>query len=274
MPTDKPERIAKIIAAAGLCSRRDAERWIEQGRVRLNGNTLDSPAVTVLPKDVIEVDGKNIKRQAQPVRVWLYHKPNGLVTTHRDEQGRPTVFDHLPAGLPRVVSVGRLDLTSEGLLLLTTSGELARALELPKHGLERRYRVRINGTPSDKHLHLMSRGVTIDDVTYQPFHIVDEGGKAGRNQWLVVTLKEGKNREIRRVFEYYKYPVSRLIRIAYGPFELGDLAPGAVREIAPGEVEKLLQTLQSATRSAPREPRSGQGQRPKGVKGGRSPRQK
>lgn len=246
MPHDsKGDRIAKVIAAAGICSRRDAERLIDEGRVRLNGNTLETPATLVGPKDVIEVDGKVIKRVASDTlpRLWRYYKPRGLVTTHRDEKDRDTVFTHLPEGMPRVVSVGRLDLNSEGLLLLTTSGALSRALELPKNTQKRTYRVRVNGTPTDKHLHMMSRGVTVEGVRYQPFHILVEDGKAGRNQWLTVTLTEGKNREIRRVFEHFKYPVSRLIRISYGSFELGKLAEGKLEEVSPRQVDLLMQKL-------------------------------
>lgn len=246
MPTEpKGERIAKVIAAAGVCSRRDAERLIAEGRVRLNGNTLDTPATLVEPADVIEVDGKRIKgpvADALP-RLWKYHKPKGLVTTHRDEKDRDTVFQHLPAGMPRVLSIGRLDLNSEGLLLLTTSGALSRAMELPKNAQKRTYRVRVNGMPTDKHLHMMSRGVTIEGVRYQPFHILVEEQKTGRNQWLTVTLTEGKNREIRRVFEHFKYPVSRLIRVGYGGFELGKLAEGTVEEISPRQVDSLLKKL-------------------------------
>ncbi len=245
MPENKPERIAKVIAAAGICSRRDAERLIEEGRVRLNGNTLDTPATLVTSKDVIEVDGKKIKPAgaARLPRLWLYHKPKFFVTTHRDEEGRPTVFEHLPKTMPRVISIGRLDLNSEGLLLLTDSGTLSRALELPKNALKRTYRVRVNGTPSDKHLHMMSRGLTIDDVKYKPFHIIIDNEKSGRNQWLTIIITEGKNREIRRVFEYFKYPVSRLIRTGYGPFELGDLEEGEVKEIPSHQVEALLKQL-------------------------------
>jgi 23S rRNA pseudouridine2605 synthase len=244
MDLEKPQRIAKAIAASGVCSRRDAERYIAEGRVRLNGNTLDTPATLVTSKDVIEVDGKKIKVQGNVLpRLWIYHKPKFLVTTHRDEAGRPTVFEHLPKEMGRVISVGRLDLNSEGLLLLTNSGALSRALELPKHALKRTYRVRVNGMPSDKHLHMMSQGVTIDGVRYKPFHIIVEDEKSGRNQWLTITITEGKNREIRRVFEYFKYPVSRLIRTGYGPFQLGDLNEGNVSEVAPRAVESLLNKL-------------------------------
>lgn len=237
-----PERIAKFIAAAGVCSRRDAERLIAEGRVVVNGETLTTPATLVTAEDSITVDGKKI-RATSSIRLWRYHKPAGLVTSHRDEQDRPTVFDHLPPTLPRVVSVGRLDLDSEGLLLLTTSGALSRALELPKNALPRTYRVRVRGTPTDKHLHMLSRGITIDGMRYKPMDVVDEGGKPGRNQWLTVTLSEGKNREIRTIFEYLDYPVSRLIRVGYGPFALGNLAEGAVAEVPEADVKKLMKSL-------------------------------
>jgi len=245
MQPSKGERIAKVIAAAGVCSRRDAERLIAEGRVRLNGNTLDTPATVVGPKDIIEVDGKKIKAPTSDAlpRLWLYHKPKYLVTTHRDEADRPTVFENLPKDMGRVISIGRLDLNSEGLLLLTNSGTLSRALELPKHAMKRTYRVRVNGMPSEKHLYMMSQGLEIEGVRYKPFHIIVEDEKSGRNQWLTIVITEGKNREIRRVFEYFKYPVSRLIRTGYGPFELGELKEGKVSEVSPREVDALLKKL-------------------------------
>ncbi len=245
MPDVKGERIAKAIAAAGICSRRDAERLIGEGRVRLNGNTLDTPATLVTSKDIIEIDGKAIKAASASdlPRLWLYHKPKYLVTTHRDEADRPTVFESLPKEMGRVISIGRLDLNSEGLLLLTNSGTLSRALELPKHAMKRTYRVRVNGMPSEKHLYMMSQGLEIEDVRYKPFHIIVEDEKSGRNQWITITITEGKNREIRRVFEYFKYPVSRLIRVGYGPFHLDDLPEGEVEEIPAAEVEALIQQL-------------------------------
>ncbi|MFM9889270.1 MAG: pseudouridine synthase [Rickettsiales bacterium] len=238
-----PQRIAKIIAAAGVCSRRDAERLIGQGRVAVNGKTLDTPATLVTAADRIEVDGVVIGQTPTRTRLWVYHKPAGLVVSHRDEQGRDTVFDHLPANFPRVVSVGRLDLSSEGLLLLTTDGGFARQLELPDNALERVYRVRVRGVPSDKHLYMLSNGLEIEGVRYQPIHVVAEAEKDGRNQWLTLTLTEGKNREIRRIFEHFDYPVSRLIRTAYGPFELADLKPGNAREVPHAQVNKLMQSL-------------------------------
>jgi 23S rRNA pseudouridine2605 synthase len=223
------ERIAKRLARAGLCSRRDAERWIAEGRVAVDGKVLASPALTVTEANDIRVDGKPIPA-AEPARLWRYHKPAGLVTTHRDEQGRPTVFDRLPPELPRVVSVGRLDLTSEGLLLLTNDGELARALELPARGWLRRYRVRVHGAVDPARLAALETGVTIDRMSYGPIRAVLDR-EQGSNAWLTISLHEGKNREIRRVMEHLGLSVSRLIRVAYGPFQLGDLPRGAIEEV-------------------------------------------
>ena len=239
----EPQRIAKFMAAAGLCSRRDAERWIAEGRVIVNGNTLDTPATIVNADDDILVDGKRIKLKTDTPRLFVYHKPAGLVTSHRDEKGRATVFDHLPRDLPRVISVGRLDLDSEGLLLLTTSGTLARAMELPANAQNRTYRVRIRGTPMETHLQQLERGVKVDGVNYQPIEVETEKEKDGRNQWLTLTLREGKNREIRRIFEHFDLPVSRLIRIQYGNFHLDDLEPEEVAEVPASDVEKLMDTL-------------------------------
>ena len=230
--TKETERIAKVIARAGLCSRRDAERWIVDGRVSVNGKTLDSPAFTVGPHDRVIVDGKPLPVAEAP-RLFLYHKPVGLVTTMRDEQNRPTVFANLPQGLPRVVSVGRLDLDSEGLLLLTNDGGLARYLELPANSWKRRYRVRVHGAVKAAHLARLAKGVTVDGVNYGPIEAAMERAQAGANVWLAVTLKEGKNREIRKVLAHLGLQVSRLIRTSYGPFELGSLPPGAVREVEP-----------------------------------------
>jgi 23S rRNA pseudouridine2605 synthase len=239
----KPERIAKFMAAAGLCSRRDAERWIADGRVIINGETLTTPATLVGADDDVVVDGKRIKQKAETPRLFVYHKPAGLVVSHNDEQGRSTVFDHLPRDLPRVISVGRLDLDSEGLLLLTTSGALARAMELPSNAMERVYRARIRGLPMETHYEQLECGVRIDDVQYQPIDVVAERSKEGRNQWLKLTLREGKNREIRRIFEHFDLPVSRLIRIQYGNFHLDDLEPEEVAEVAASDVMKLMETL-------------------------------
>lgn len=226
----KKERIAKVMARAGLCSRRDAEGWIAQGRVRVNGALLDTPAFKVGADDKIEVDGQVIGA-AQETRLFLYHKPEGLVTTHKDEKGRSTVFEALPAHLPRVVSVGRLDLNTEGLLLLTNDGGLSRYLELPSTGWSRRYRVRVLGHVDEGRLASLKEGIEVEGVRYKSIKAVLEGGKKGANQWISVTLREGKNREVRRVMEAIGLQVNRLIRTGYGPFELGSLKKGAVEEV-------------------------------------------
>jgi 23S rRNA pseudouridine2605 synthase len=226
------ERIAKVIARAGLCSRRDAERWILDGRVSVNGATLESPAFTVGPNDRIIVDGKPLPASEAP-RLFLYHKPAGLVTTMRDEQNRPTVFAYLPRGLPRVVSVGRLDLNSEGLLLLTNDGGLARYLELPANALKRCYQVRVHGAVKAAHLARLAQGITVEGVNYGPIEARMERAQTAANVWLTVALKEGKNREIRKVMAHLGLQVGRLIRTAYGPFELGDLPSGSAREVKP-----------------------------------------
>ncbi len=223
------ERVAKRLARAGLCSRRDAERWIIEGRVAVNGRVLTSPALVVTSSDVIVVNGVALA-DPEPPRIWRYYKPAGLVTTARDEKGRPTVFERLPPELPRVISVGRLDLTTEGLLLLTNDGEVARYLELPSTGWARRYRVRVHGTVEPARLAALMRGPTIDGVHYGPIEATLDR-QQGSNAWLMVTLREGKNREIRKVMEALGLTVNRLIRIAYGPFQLGKLPEGAVEEI-------------------------------------------
>jgi 23S rRNA pseudouridine2605 synthase len=226
----KGERIAKRIAAAGLCSRRDAERWIVAGRVEVDGETLTTPAVIVTESSVIKVDGNPLSGTG-PQRLWLYHKPPGIITTHRDPQGRTTVFETLPNNMPRVVSVGRLDLNSEGLLLLTTDGELARKLEHPDNSWTRRYRVRIHGRPQPDELARLEKGITIEGVRYGSIK-ASLDRQQGANAWINVHLTEGKNREIRRVFNHLGYEVGRLIRTDYGPFSLGDLKVREVREIA------------------------------------------
>lgn len=222
------ERIAKFLARAGVCSRRDGERLIAEGRVKLNGKVLDTPAVKVGTKDKVQVDGKLVAA-AEPTRLWRYHKPSGLVTTHKDPAGRPTVFQNLPPGLPRVISVGRLDLTSEGLLLLTNDGALARHLELPATGLVRRYRARAYGRITQGELDQLRDGITIEGIRYGSIEATLERG--GANSWIEVAITEGKNREVRRVLEALGLKVNRLIRISYGPFELGTLMPGEVEEV-------------------------------------------
>ncbi len=223
------ERLAKRLARAGLCSRREAERWIEAGRVALDGQTVTSPAVNVDANTDIRVDGEALP-QPEPARLWRYHKPRGLVTTTRDERGRPTVFSRLPADLPRVMTVGRLDMDSEGLLILTNDGGWARHLELPATGWLRRYRVRVHGRVQPKDLQTLAGGVTIDGVRYGTVEAKLDR-QTGANAWLTVTLREGKNREVRRLMEHLGYRANRLIRTAFGPIELGDLPAGTVAEI-------------------------------------------
>ncbi|MEZ5827287.1 MAG: pseudouridine synthase [Hyphomicrobiales bacterium] len=222
-------RVAKAIAHAGLCSRRDAEAWIAAGRVAVNGTVLKTPAHVVSPSDTITVDDEPLP-QPQAPRLWRYHKPKGLVTSHKDPQGRKTVFDALPQSLPRVVSVGRLDINTEGLLLLTNDGALARHLELPSTGWVRRYRVRAHGRVTQQALDALKSGVTIDGVRYGPVDAKVER-QQGSNVWLTISLREGKNREVKRIAEYLGLTVNRLIRVSFGPFALGELAPGAVDEV-------------------------------------------
>lgn len=223
------DRIAKVIARAGIASRRDAEKMIAAGRVSVNGRRIDSPALNVTAADKVTVDGKPVGTPDAP-RIWLYHKPPGLVTTTKDEQGRPTIFEDLPPEMPRVMSVGRLDLSSEGLLLLTNDGGVKRKLELPSTGWLRKYRVRVKGRPTDEMLKPLRDGITADGETFQPM-IVTLDRQQGANAWLTVGLREGKNREIRRALAELGLTVNRLIRVSYGPFQLGQLKPGAVEEL-------------------------------------------
>lgn len=224
-------RIAKRIARAGVCSRRDAERLIADGRVAVDGRVLESAALDVGPEARITVDGKPLP-EPSPTRAWRYHKPRGRVTSHRDTEGRPTVFEALPEDMPRVVSVGRLDMNTEGLLLLTTDGELARHLELPSTGWMRRYRVRAKGNVKQGALDALKDGVTIDGVRYGAIEArIDK--VQGANAWLTVGLREGKNREVRKLMEHLGLTVNRLIRVSFGPFMLGELAPGQIEEIKP-----------------------------------------
>lgn len=224
------ERIAKVLARRGVCSRREAERLIAEGLVKVDGLVLTSPAVKVGEAAIIEVKGEVVGEAAR-TRLWRYHKPPGLMTTHKDPQGRPTVFERLPKDMPRVLSVGRLDLNSEGLLLLTNDGELSRALELPSNGWRRRYRVRVYGRPSKDDLERLMKGVTVEGERLKAEEASLDGEQKGGNAWLTIVLTEGKNREIRRMLDAVGLKVSRLIRISYGPFLLGDLVRGAVEEV-------------------------------------------
>ena len=244
----KGERVAKILARAGLCSRRDAERWIAEGHVSLKGEVLTSPAINVSDPAELSVDGKPLPEADRP-RLWRYHKPTGLVTTHRDEKGRATVFASLPKDLPRLISVGRLDLNSEGLLLLTNDGALARRLELPENGWLRRYRVRVHGRVDPAQLAALEKGVTVEGVSYGPIHAALER-QQGANAWLMVSLREGRNREIRKVMAHLQLPVSRLIRIAYGPFQLGNLETGKIEEVTQRVLREQLGVQDHSKRPA------------------------
>lgn len=229
---DKPtaaERIAKRIARAGICSRREAEARITEGRVSVNGKTVYSPALNVSPADKVIIDGKPLPAR-EPAQLWRYYKPRGLVVSARDEKNRQTIFDTLPAHLPRLISIGRLDMDSEGLLLLTNDGDLARHLELPATGWSRKYRVRLQGKVDETALAQLADGITIDGVRYGSV-IARLDRQMPSNAWLTVAIREGKNREVRRIMEHLGYKVGRLIRISYGPFQLGDLAEGAIEQV-------------------------------------------
>ena len=230
-PPPPGNRIARVLARAGIASRREAERLIETGRVTVNGKVITRAALNVTEADRITVNGRPLDAP-EPARLWLYHKPTGLVTTNRDEQGRATIYDDLPEDLPRVISVGRLDINSEGLLLLTNDGALKRKLELPSTGWLRKYRVRVNGRPSEDTFAPLRRGLSIEGERFQPM-MVTLDRQQGANAWVTVALREGKNREVRRAMEEVGLKVNRLIRISYGPFQLGQLKPGAVEEIRP-----------------------------------------
>lgn len=222
----EPMRIAKRIARAGLCSRREAERWIEDGRVNVNGRVLSTPAFEVGPSDKVLVDGRPLP-EAEEAKLWRYYKPKGLVTTHRDPEGRPTVFEKLPPELGRVVSIGRLDFNTEGLLLLTNDGVLARHMELPATGWLRRYRVRAYGRVTAADLEQLKEGVEIEGVRYGPVEASIDSVQGG-NMWLTIGLREGKNREVRKILGSLGLTVNRLMRLSFGPFQLLDLAPGQV----------------------------------------------
>jgi len=250
----EPERIAKRLARAGLCSRRDAERWIAAGRVKVDGKLLETPAFTVTDQNQIEVDGKPLPG-ADRARLWRYHKPPGELVTARDPEGRRTIFDSLPSGMPRVVTVGRLDFMSEGLLLLTNDGGLARRLELPANGWIRRYRARVHGTVDEARLAALSNGITIEGVRYGAIQAkLDRQQRS--NAWLEMALAEGKNREVRRVLAHLDLPVVRLIRVAFGPFHLGELDRGHVDEIPAQALDNLLGVKRPPRKAGWAKPRS------------------
>jgi 23S rRNA pseudouridine2605 synthase len=274
-PRDEPrrkksgERIAKVVSRAGLASRRDAEEWIVQGRVTVNGRVINSPALDVTANDVIEVDGKPLPPRER-TRLFLYHKPRGLMTTHADPEGRPTVFDHLPEGLPRLISIGRLDFNTEGLLLLTNDGGLARVLELPDTGWLRRYRVRAHGEVTQTQLDQLKQGIEVDGVKYGSIDATLERDQ-GANVWLVFAIREGKNREVRNVLAHLGLEVNRLIRVSYGPFQLAELAEGLVEEVKTRVLREQLGEkviAQAGAEFAPAEQRSAgdEGEAPRGKK--------
>ncbi len=230
--TESPsgERIAKVIARSGLCSRREAERMIESGRVSLDGNIIDKPGINVTPSNVILVDGKPIAAP-EKARLWIFHKPKGVITSNGDPQGRKTVFEILPDYMPRVISVGRLDFNTEGLLLLTNDGKLARHMELPSTGWVRKYKVRAFGTIENHRLDILRRGATISGVKYGSAKIEVEKTQ-NDNSWLTVSITEGKNREVRKMLEFIGLEVNRLIRVSYGPFQLGSLDVLEAKEVS------------------------------------------
>lgn len=233
------ERIAKYLSRAGICSRREAEALIEEGRIRVDGEIVTNPATFVTDANVIKVDKEKVGKK-QPPRLFLFNKPDGLITTTNDPQGRPTVFDALPRTMPRVLSVGRLDLNTEGLLLMTNDGELKRFLELPDTGWVRTYRVRVNGPIYEDRLERVRRGITVDGIKYGKMEVRLEKAQASANTWLIVSLTEGKNREIRKAFEQIGLRVNRLIRLSYGPFRLGKLKRGEIIEVKPDIVRSYL----------------------------------
>ena len=254
------ERIAKTMARAGLCSRRDAEKWILDGRVKVNGKIIDSPALDVSPKDIILVDNEKLGPK-EPTKLWIYHKPTGLVTSHSDPEGRETVFQKIDPSIGRVISVGRLDLNSEGILLLTNDGELARKLELPATGLSRVYRARAFGTITQEELSQLQNGITVDGIKYGSIDAILEHDEK-RNIWIRIVLREGKNREIRKVLAALGLKVNRLIRLSYGPFNLGDLPRGELKEVPFKQIERLFKNEFSEKKSivalniAPQKPRA------------------
>lgn len=240
-PGQEPQRIAKLLARAGVASRREIERMIVEGRVKLDGALVETPATLLASLKGVTVDDQPVAAP-EPTRLFLFHKPKGVLTTERDPKGRPTIYDKLPAGLPRVMPVGRLDLNTEGLLLLTTDGEFKRQLELPSTGVERIYRARAYGSVTQEQLEDLIEGIEIDGVRYGSIDANMER-RTGANVWILMKLREGKNREVRRVLEYLGLEVSRLIRVAYGVFELGDLAPGEVGEIRQHDIANFRKSL-------------------------------
>ena len=240
------QRIAKVLARRGIGSRRAVEAMIAEGRIAMDGKIVESPALNVTGQEVFTLDGNSIAGEPDPPRLWLYHKPAGLVTTEKDEKGRKTVFDALPEDMPRVLSIGRLDLPSEGLLLLTNDGEIKRRLELPSTGWLRKYRVRVKGTPDDATLQPLRDGITVDGERFQPMQVTLDRQQGG-NAWATVAIREGRNREVRRAMEAVGLTVNRLIRISYGPFRLGDLKPGAVEEVKSRVLRDQLGLAKPAT---------------------------
>ena len=250
----EPQRIAKLLARAGVASRREIERMIDARRIAIDGKAIETPATLVASLHGVTVDGKPVQAPA-PARLFLFHKPAGLLTAERDPKGRPTIYDRLPKDLPRVVPVGRLDLNTEGLLLLTTDGELKRQLELPSTGVERAYRARAFGNVSQAELEALIDGIEIDGVRYGSIDANLER-RTGANVWVEMRLREGKNREVRRVLEHLGLKVSRLIRIAYGPFVLGDMPVGEVGEVRQHD----LVTFRKSLKAAPKGPSAGPGE--------------
>lgn len=265
-PSSREQRIAKLLARAGVASRREVERMIAEGRIAKDGVPLETPATLVTSLHGITVDGKPVKAPA-PAKLFLFHKPAGLLTTERDPKGRPTIYDKLPKDLPRVMPVGRLDLNTEGLLLLTTDGELKRQLELPSTGVTRTYRARAYGNVTQEQLESLIDGIEIEGVRYGSIDANMER-RTGANVWIELKLAEGKNREVRRVLEHLGLRVSRLIRTAYGPFELGDLPSGAVDEVRQHDLVAFRKTLPHAPPPKPRP--AGAGPRPARAGGRRS----
>lgn len=244
------ERIAKYLARAGIASRREAEAMIERGEVRIDGRKLTTPAFKVTGREDIRVNGKRVQAH-DPVRVWRYHKPSGLITTTSDPEGRRTIFEELPKSLPRTITIGRLDLTTEGILLLTNDGGLARAMELPKTGFVRHYRARAHGQITQADLDTLKDGLTLEDGTRYTSIEAELERETGTNNWINVKLTEGKNREVRKALEHLGLQVNRLIRIQYGPFELGELRPGAVEEIPAATLRDTLHGLVANTHLPP-----------------------